>query len=192
MSQSLWQRTRRTVRDDIAAAAMELILEQGFAATTMDEIAAQAGVSRRSLFRYFGTKEDVVLRTLANTGEAIAEAVHARPLSETPWEALLAVADGLETAPTWEPARELAIGRMCVETPALRARRAEKHQGWVELLVPEIAVRPASGPVGDAAAEAIVSAALACLDVATDRWVAADGESSLASFFSDAVRAVRG
>jgi len=189
---SLWDQTRRTVRDDIAAAAMELILDQGFEATTMDEIAARAGVSRRSLFRYFGTKEDVVLRSLASTGEQIRDALRERPLTEAPWEAIQAVADALETATGWDPVRELAIGTVCAETPALRARRAEKHQGWVELLAPEIALRPAAAPVGEPAATAIVTAALACLDVATDRWVAARGEGTLAERFAETVAAVRG
>jgi AcrR family transcriptional regulator len=186
---SLWEQTRRTVRDDIAAAAMDLFVDQGFAAVTMEDIAARAGVSRRSLFRYFGTKEDVVLRGLAGTGESIAAALRERPLTEAPWPAILAVADELESAPGWDAGREHAIGRMCVETPALRARRAEKHQGWVELFTPELAVRPAAAPVGTAAAEAIAAAALACLDVATDRWVAEGG--TLAPHFAAAVEAVR-
>lgn len=186
---SLWEQTRRTVRDDIAAAAMDLFVDQGFDAVTMDEIATRAGVSRRSLFRYFGTKEDVVLRSLAGTGESIAAALRERPLSEAPWTALLAVAGAVESAPGWDPARERAIGRMCAQTPALRARRAEKHQGWVELFTPELAVRPAAAPVGAPAADAIAAAALACLDVATDRWVAEGG--ALAPHFAAAVAAVR-
>ncbi|SDG52254.1 transcriptional regulator, TetR family [Pseudonocardia oroxyli] len=186
---SLWEQTRRTVQDDIAAAAMDLFVEHGFDAVTMDEIATRAGISRRSLFRYFGTKEDLVLRSVAGTGESIAAALRARPRTEGPWAAVLAVADELESAPEWDPARERAIGRMCVETPALRARRAEKHQGWVDLFTPELAARPESAPVGESAAGAIAAAALACLDVATDRWVAEGGV--LAAHFAQAVAAVR-
>lgn len=188
---SLWEQTRRTVQDQVAAAAMDLFVEQGFEATTVDEIAARAGVSRRSVFRYFGTKEDVVLRTLAGTGEAIREALHDRPAAEAPWEAIQAVAEDLQRAPGWSAQRELAIGRMCAGTDALRARRAEKHQGWVDLLAPEIAPRPAASPVGRQAAEAIVAAALACLDVATDRWVATNGEGDLAALFAEIVAAIR-
>ncbi|GAA4543639.1 hypothetical protein GCM10023175_20690 [Pseudonocardia xishanensis] len=178
------------MRDDIALAAMDLVVAQGFEATTMDEIAAKAGVSRRSLFRYFGTKEDVVLHGLASTGEFIRAALATRPLTEAPWEALLAVARSMESTPGWDTARERAIGRVCVETPALRARRAEKHAGWIELIAPELAVRPAAAPVGQAAAEAIIAAGLACLDVATDRWVAAEG-TDLATLLEEAVAAVR-
>jgi len=49
----LRERTRQVVRTDIAAVAMRLFVAQGFDATTMDQIATEAGISRRSLFRYF-------------------------------------------------------------------------------------------------------------------------------------------
>jgi AcrR family transcriptional regulator len=191
VSQPLWERTRRSVRDDIALTAMDLFLSRGFETTTMDEIAAGAGVSRRSLFRYFGTKEDIVLRTLASTGEAIRDALRARPVDEAPWEAMQAVADSLASDGSWNPERELAIGRICLETASLRARRAEKHQGWADLLVPELAARPASAPVGESAAHAVLAAALACLDLATDRWVAGAGADDLPALFAEAVAAVR-
>lgn len=53
-------RPRATSRDVIAEAACELFLEQGFAATTVAQITARAGVSRSSFFNYFGSKADVL------------------------------------------------------------------------------------------------------------------------------------
>ena len=60
----LRDRTRLAVRDQIARAATALFVSQGFDRTTIDEVAAAAGLSRRSFFRYFETKEDVVLSDL--------------------------------------------------------------------------------------------------------------------------------
>ena len=57
----LRERTRRAVHREIAEAGMALFLDQGFEETTVDQIAEAAGISRRSFFRYFATKEDVVL-----------------------------------------------------------------------------------------------------------------------------------
>lgn len=51
---------RERVRDDLAAAALSLFDRQGFADTTVDEIADAGGVSRRTLFRHFPTKADVI------------------------------------------------------------------------------------------------------------------------------------
>ncbi|WP_307530931.1 TetR family transcriptional regulator [Streptomyces umbrinus] len=48
------------MRDSLVAAAFQLFLERGYEQTTVDEIVALAGVGRRSFFRYFPSKEDVV------------------------------------------------------------------------------------------------------------------------------------
>ena len=87
--QKLWTRTRQAVYAEIARTAMELFLERGFEATTIDDIATAAGISRRSFFRYFGTKEDIVLGDLAAQGELIRKELEARPASEDAWTAMI-------------------------------------------------------------------------------------------------------
>jgi mycofactocin system transcriptional regulator len=53
-------RPRATTRDDIERVAMRLFSERGFDATTVDDIAVAAGIGRRTFFRYFASKNDVV------------------------------------------------------------------------------------------------------------------------------------
>ena len=60
-TQDLRTRRRLATEQDIHHAALTLMKQQGFAATTVDEIVAAAGVSQRTFFRYFATKEDAVL-----------------------------------------------------------------------------------------------------------------------------------
>jgi AcrR family transcriptional regulator len=57
----LRERNRLRTREEIKAAALRLIKEQGYASTTVDQIAKAADVSPSTFFRYFPTKEDAVL-----------------------------------------------------------------------------------------------------------------------------------
>ncbi len=193
-SSGLRERTRRAVQDEIGGAAMRLFLERGFETTTMEQIANEVGISRRSLFRYFGTKEDIVLGNLVEAGLAVRDALEARPADEPPWEALRAAFESLALDPEYSPERNLKISKMLYGTPSLRAGHFEKQLRWQELLVPNIQMRlgAKTGDAPDPRAQAIVACALTCLDVANEIWTRRDGEADLAQLFDQAVAAVRG
>src|SRR5690348_6370193 len=80
--------TRRAVRAEIAAKAMDLFLEQGFEETTVNQVAAAVGMSSRSVFRYFDSKEEMVIGELVDLGHEVAAALEGRPDDEDPWIAL--------------------------------------------------------------------------------------------------------
>ncbi len=172
---------------------MRLFTEHGFEATTVEEIAVAAGISRRSFFRYFETKEDVVLGDLDALGGAVKVALEARPPDEAAWPALRAAFLALR-GPDHSPAADLAAAKVWHAAPSLRARHLEKHLRWQELLAPDISRRlglpPGPGP--DPRARAVVAAALACLDTAVDAWRERDGRADLEELFDQAVAAVRG
>ncbi|GAA4053772.1 TetR family transcriptional regulator [Actinomadura miaoliensis] len=188
----LWARTRQAVRAEVARIAMELFLERGFEATTIDDIAAAAGISRRSFFRYFGTKEDIVLGDLAAQGEQIRERLQARPDDEDAWTALL---NALRDTPRLgqDEATMLKISKMLYGTPSLRARSIEKHLHWQTLLTSEIRRRlgTAPGDDHDLRANAIVACALTCLDIAGQAWTQSEGARPLEELVMAAITAVR-
>ncbi|MER5434632.1 helix-turn-helix domain-containing protein [Streptomyces sp. NPDC002588] len=192
----LRQRTRRAVQAEIAATAMRLFLEHGFEATTMEQIAGEIGISRRSLFRYFGTKEDIVLGDHAESGRVLRAALEARPADESPWEALRAALRTLVEGLPYSPQEFLRITGMLHASASLRARRLEKQQQWTELLVPDIAGRMDTGdaagdPLTQVRARALVACALTCSDVALEAWAGSDGAVGLEQAFDEAVAAVR-
>lgn len=173
---------------------MTLFLERGFEETTIDQIAEAAGISRRSFFRYFATKEDVVLSGMLDHGHRLRAELAARPPEEGPWEALRATL--LTLRDKGPVGSELPTARMMRQAPSLRARHLEKQLSWQELLVPELArrLRNADG-LDEAAAEhraaAIVATALTCLDVASETWIRLDGSVSIEDLWDEAVTAVR-
>src|SRR6202011_1999624 len=76
-------RKRQQTRERLTRAAMALFLERGFEATTLDDIAAAADVSRRSFFHYFESKEDVVFAWHEELSAALVAEIAVRPASES-------------------------------------------------------------------------------------------------------------
>ena len=79
MPKSLQSRKRQLVRDAIYGAAVELFAKKGFDETTVEEVAEAAGISRRSFFRYFESKDDLLALNTVNCGEVLREAVTSCP-----------------------------------------------------------------------------------------------------------------
>src|SRR5512138_2223102 len=77
-------RKQQVVRDALSAAAVELFHTRGFEAVTVEEIARTAGVSRRTFFRYYESKEDVMVEHLDRDGERLLAELAARPIDEPP------------------------------------------------------------------------------------------------------------
>jgi AcrR family transcriptional regulator len=167
---------------EVSAVAFRLFGDQGFDDTTVDQIAAEAGLSRTTFFRYFGTKEDVVLCNLGELGREVGAALAARPADERPWDSLRRAFDVVTQINTDMPELALSFVRMLNETPSLRARNWEKTRDWQDLLVPEVSRRCGTETVSpqDPRARALVGSALACLDAAKEAWTACDGATPLA------------
>ncbi|MFB7506976.1 TetR/AcrR family transcriptional regulator [Streptomyces broussonetiae] len=90
MSESTGLRARKKerTRDAIADAAVSLFLEHGFDRVSVNEIAAAAEISKPTLFRYFPTKEDLVLHRFANHQGEAARVVRGRESGIKPVTAL--------------------------------------------------------------------------------------------------------
>jgi AcrR family transcriptional regulator len=188
---TLRDRTVRAVRAEVGRVAMRLFLEQGFDKTTVNEIAAAAGMSHTSFFRYFATKEDVVLGHLEELGHRVLEALRARPESESAWQALRHALDLPINETTASPEEQLRVARMFEDAPSLKIRRLSKQLSWYELLVPEIARRLRIDDYAlDPRPRALVAAALACLNSAVATWTEADGTIGLPGLLDQAMSAI--
>ncbi|MGW4897956.1 TetR family transcriptional regulator [Kitasatospora sp. NPDC004240] len=86
----LRERKKQRTRDALVEAAHRLFLNQGFAGTTVDEIAAAVDVSQRTFFRYFANKDEVALAVMADAEDYFIERLRLRPAGENPLTALRA------------------------------------------------------------------------------------------------------
>jgi AcrR family transcriptional regulator len=189
-------RTRTIARDAVRAAlsqtAFELARERGFDNVTVDEMAAAAGVSRSTLLRYFGTKEEAVLSAFDDHGVRFAEAVRARPAGEDHWTALRRSLEGVVPFYLQDPRAALGITRFVMGTPALLSRQAERQLGWRPVLTAALAEREGiAGPIPFRLA-VLVSAALGCMDIAVGEWAANDGARDLDTLLAEAFDALTG
>jgi AcrR family transcriptional regulator len=166
------QRTRAAIQD----AALRLITEQGYDATTCEQIAAAAEVSPATFFRYFPTKEDVVLQD--DYDPLMAAAVAARPARERPFAAVRrALVETLGQLPEEEMATVQERTRLLLSVPALRARVNEQYDAARGALAD--ALGPRMGlPSDDLAVQAVAAACAAAVSVAVERWAREGGPLS--------------
>lgn len=172
---SLSERKRRLARNELTDVALDLFDRNGYDETTVDDIAAAAGISRRTFFRYFATKDDVVLGKYDDLAERFAEAFTARPPDEPAWESLRRTFD-VATDYFDDPdlrSRSDTIERVLHATPSLRTALLEKMSRPQAVLVAALdARRGISTKSANATlrAHVIIGAAFACLAAAQAAW----------------------
>ncbi|WP_280194487.1 TetR/AcrR family transcriptional regulator [Nocardia farcinica] len=161
--------SRRAARTRIAEIAEELFLRQGFEATTVDAIAAAVGMSQRTFFRYFGSKDDVVLDNYERMGETMIQRLRARPVTESEWIALRRAFDVVaeQYADPDRRARGAMVQQIVEASPNLVSGWLERLDRIQRRLAEELTDRAArldSPLAGDPVAiRAVVGAAFACL-----------------------------
>jgi AcrR family transcriptional regulator len=178
------QRKKTATRDRIRASALRLFSEQGYEATTVEQIATAAGVSHMTFFRYFPAKEDVAL----SDGY---DPVIATLLAQTPagWpliERIRAVlVQGLRQVYDTERDAMLAQNKLIVSTPALRARL------WADQIATQDLILQALGagqhdPRPSFQDRVTVAACLAAASTAVLTWVENDGTPELPDLIEQA------
>lgn len=153
-------RRRLRTRRELAVAAVRLFEEQGFAATTVEEIAAAADYSASTFFRLFPRKEDAVFFDMPDRLEALRADVPAG----SAWPAVRAAL--LEHARTWEqddPAFAAARVRLYHREPALGGRYLEFCQEYEDWIADLVAARRRTDARTDVTAQLVAGCVVAGL-----------------------------
>ena len=131
-SGGLRERKKRAARVETHRAALELVAERGLAGVTVEMIAERAGISPRTFFNHWATKEAALLGVVFTDADGIGDALRARPCEEAPTVALRAVLrEWMRMVPSDTELRELRKQVMAQEPTlhAMNAGRAAQFQG---------------------------------------------------------------
>jgi AcrR family transcriptional regulator len=184
----LRERKRERLRAEIVDAALDLFAERGFDETTIDDVVRKVDVSRRTFFRYFATKEDVLMEWLEGDRFRLRDAIAARPANETPIDsvrhALAYIAGAIEA----ERAKLVVIERIARACPAIRARRQEKLARLAREIGEIFASRLGHDATRDMAPRLIGNLSMAAGQAAIDTWIAGGARESLAKLMDEALR----
>ncbi|AXI80011.1 TetR family transcriptional regulator [Peterkaempfera bronchialis] len=113
---------RQQMRQDLAAAAMELFAGQGYEETTVDQIAAAAGVARRTFFRYFRSKEEAIFPDHDDTLIRVADLLASADAEEHPLDVVCRGIKEVLRMYASTPAVSVARYRLIRQVPTLRER----------------------------------------------------------------------
>jgi AcrR family transcriptional regulator len=192
---SLRERARQAVREQLIDRAMDLFATNGYESTTVAQVARAVGISERSLFRYFGSKEELVLASHDQSGRDLADRLGARPESEPVWLALRRAFDPIVAATDNPHGRASRLIDILHHTPELHRAQLSRRHDWAMLLVPHVARRiglPEADIVRDPRAAAIAAAAIMAYQSAQTTWMNAKGTIRMNTLLDQAMDAVAG
>lgn len=180
------EQTRRA----LTAAALGLFADRGFAATTVEEIAARAGVSPRTFFRYFPSKEGVLYQDATEIVDRVQALLSTRPTSCPPLRNLLDVLTELGDELAGDTERVRLLCRLVVEEPKL----VSSYRVWlldVEERILELVVAHHDLGAADVRLRAPAAALLSLMGAAFRCWIADGASGPLRSYLTDAGEACR-
>ncbi|MGW1560072.1 TetR family transcriptional regulator [Streptomyces sp. NPDC002144] len=164
------------MRDALVAAAFQLFLERGYEQTTVDDIVALAGVGRRSFFRYFPSKEDVVFpdheRCLAEMTAFLAESTDDQDPVQRVCDAVRIVLRMYTENPTFSVQRY----RLTKKVPGLRAYELSVVWRYERAFADHLRGRLAGRQDGTLRADVIAAAVAAAHNNALRSWLRSDGQ----------------
>ncbi|CAN5659327.1 TetR/AcrR family transcriptional regulator [soil metagenome] len=196
----LRKRTRSAVQAEISEAAQRLFLLHGYEATTIEDVAVEAGISPRSVYRYFPAKDDLLIGRFSDASAKVIEVLRSRPAAEHPWVSLRAaftpLVEHADAQPDTEAARR--IHRTIFNSPALMGRYLQ-HMHLAELAAWDVLNARRRSPrtrVGDAdddglALLAVIAAAFGSLIAAQHVWSTQTGDTPVADLLDQAMTAVK-
>ncbi len=187
----LRERKKERTRVQVIETAIDLFLKNGYEQTTLDEVLGAVEISRRTFFRYFESKEDLLIAWMDQLIEVACEAVRARPPSEPPLVAIRsAIRDTLGWLSEGSLPRFVAVQQLIAKTPAVRARQSERLGHCAEAISAPLAARMNLDPQRDLAPHVLASCAIAIMKCSIEAWIARGATEGLLELVDEGFRAL--
>lgn len=186
--EGLRERKRRETLDRITDVAVRLFIEKGYETTTLDEIAAKAGISRRTFFYYFKSKDDILLSLQSGMGDMLAAALRDVPQDKRPIDA---VHDAVVRACAPYPVEDMiAIDRLMRSSQAVQARKQASYIQHERTLFAALCERWPE-PEREPALRLIAMLAIGAVRLSLETLSREDGRRSLVDLLNEAFAALK-
>jgi AcrR family transcriptional regulator len=174
--------------DRLQQAALALYGERGFDQTTVAEIAEEAGLTKRTFFRYFTDKREVLFHGSQELEELLVTEVRNAPAFSVPLDPVAIALDAAATM--FEQRREFAVRRQRViaANPELQERERVKLASLAAAVAQALRLRG----VGDLAAILTAETGITVLRVAFERWVDPANRQTLHQLIDDSLHELQG
>jgi len=168
----LRERKKKHTRDELQRVANRLFRDRGYHDVTIDQIVAEANVSHRTFYRYFDSKEDLVLGDVEGMLEMLTECLEARPDDESVLESIRAATSELSSRLADDEEDSRLRARLIRCTPDLHQRSIERQPLLEAALVPFVARKLGLDPDEDLRPRVFAACAMAAAGVGIEKWAA--------------------
>ncbi|AVT81103.1 MULTISPECIES: TetR family transcriptional regulator [Rhodopseudomonas] len=183
--EGLRERKRRETLQRISDAALELFLNKGFDATTLDEIAEAAGISRRTFFYYFASKDDILTAYLGRRTDELRAAVLQSSSAGEPIDVVCTAL--LKLASKFGDRKTIATAGLVSGSEFLGTRAQSRYQTFEQGVADALfEIWPKKDRRDGLRLVAMVS--IGALRLGVDRWLEHGGKRPLAKYIEDAFR----
>ncbi len=177
-----------TSRGELEQLALDLFAERGFEQTTVDDLAEAAGIGRRTFFRYFPSKNDVVYGDFDAALEGLRQRLAATPADVPLVEGIREAVLAFNALPPGAEAQHRVRMSLVLHTPALQAHSTLRYAGW-RAVIAEHAARRLGLKTKDFVPQLMAHQALASAVAAYEQWLSHPG-SDLESLLDQAFRSL--
>lgn len=181
------ERKRRETLARITEAGVRLFIERRYEATTLDDIAAAAGISRRTFFSYFKSKDEILLSMQSGMGDMLAAALREQSLDKPPFQAVRDAV--LHAAEPYAADELIVLDRLMRSSEAVQARKQASYVQHERTLFEAMRERWPD-PARETALRLLAMMAIGVVRISTDAISRENGTRSITAVLAETFAAL--